>query len=64
MILNWWPSTGTVNFQGKRQERFEALFLKHAPDALSQSDDGVWEDVPQVRVSRGKKRRKSASSRH
>jgi hypothetical protein len=65
MILNWWPHTGTINFQGKRQERFEAMFLKHAPDALPQSDDGVWEDVPQVPVSGGKtKQRKTAGSGH
>ena len=25
-VLNWWPSTGTVQFQGKRQEEFKALF--------------------------------------
>jgi predicted nucleotide-binding protein len=25
-VLNWWPSTGTVQFQGKRREEFKALF--------------------------------------
>jgi hypothetical protein len=25
-VLNWWPSTGTVQFQGKHQEEFKALF--------------------------------------
>jgi predicted nucleotide-binding protein len=25
-VLNWWPSTGTVQFQGKRPEEFKALF--------------------------------------
>jgi hypothetical protein len=25
-VLNWWPSTGTVQFQGKRREEFRALF--------------------------------------
>jgi predicted nucleotide-binding protein len=25
-VLNWWPSTGTVQFQGKRQEEFKELF--------------------------------------
>jgi predicted nucleotide-binding protein len=25
-VLNWWPSTGTVQFQGKRQAEFKALF--------------------------------------
>jgi hypothetical protein len=64
MVLNWWPHTGTINFQGKRQERFEALFLEHAPDALTQSDSGVWEELPDAHVSRSKtKKRKKAGSR-
>jgi hypothetical protein len=25
-VLNWRPSTGTVQFQGKRREEFKALF--------------------------------------
>ena len=25
-VLNWWPSTGTVQFQGKRPEEFVELF--------------------------------------
>jgi predicted nucleotide-binding protein len=25
-VLNWWPSTGPVQFQGKRQAQFKALF--------------------------------------
>jgi hypothetical protein len=25
-VLNWWPSTGTVQFQGKCREEFKALF--------------------------------------
>ena len=25
-VLNWWPGSGTVNFQGKRQEEFRELF--------------------------------------
>jgi hypothetical protein len=29
-ILNWWPGTGTVNFQGKCQDQFQALFLSFA----------------------------------
>jgi hypothetical protein len=48
MVLNWWPSTGTVNFQGKRQERFEALVLKHAPESLSKANGGAWEELSAV----------------
>jgi hypothetical protein len=25
-VLNWWPSTGTVQFQGKRPEEFRERF--------------------------------------
>jgi uncharacterized protein YjlB len=25
-VLNWWPGTRTVQFQGKRQEKFRVLF--------------------------------------
>jgi hypothetical protein len=25
-VLNWWPSTGTVQFQGNRREEFRAAF--------------------------------------
>jgi hypothetical protein len=25
-VLNWWPSMGTVQFQGRRPKEFEALF--------------------------------------
>jgi uncharacterized protein YjlB len=25
-VLNWWPSTATVQFQGRRPKEFEALF--------------------------------------
>jgi predicted nucleotide-binding protein len=31
-VLNWWPSTGTVQFQGTHQEEFGALFS----DALNE----------------------------
>jgi hypothetical protein len=27
--LNWWPSTGTVQFQGRCPEEFRALFSCH-----------------------------------
>jgi hypothetical protein len=56
MVLNWWPHTGTINFQGKRQERFEALVLKHAPDSLSEADSGGWEELPAVQGSRKAKK--------
>jgi hypothetical protein len=35
-ILNWWPSTGTVNFQGQGAEEFEALILGRALYELTQ----------------------------
>jgi hypothetical protein len=25
-VLNWWPSTGTIQFQGKCTEQFRSLF--------------------------------------
>src|SRR5580693_2952198 len=28
-VLNWWPSTGTVQFQGRCPEEFRALFCCH-----------------------------------
>jgi hypothetical protein len=51
-ILNWWPTTGTMNFQGRDAERFEALFLKHALVGAAQSEpalvceESAWEAVP------------------
>jgi hypothetical protein len=51
-ILNWWPSTGTINFQGQDAEQFEALFLKHALAEAAHSECGLvgeesaWEAVP------------------
>jgi hypothetical protein len=51
-ILNWWPNTKTVNFQGHDAELFEALFLKHALVGAAQSeaslvcDESAWEAVP------------------
>jgi ribonuclease HIII len=62
MVLNWWPSTGTINFQGKRQERFMASFLKHAADALSQSDADSWEELPAFQGSGKKKKTGKAVS--
>jgi len=51
-ILNWWPSTGSINFQGHDTEQFEALFLKHALVAAAQSEsclvdeESAWDAVP------------------
>jgi hypothetical protein len=51
-ILNWWPTTGTMNFQGQNPEQFEALFLSHAFMDMSVgtmallSDEQVWAPVP------------------
>jgi hypothetical protein len=51
-ILNWWPSTGTINFQGHHAEQFETLFLEHALVAAAQSEpalvgeERVWKAVP------------------
>jgi hypothetical protein len=51
-ILNWWPSTATINFQGHDAELFEALFLKHALVGATQSEgvrvyeESAWEAVP------------------
>ena len=51
-ILNWWPKTGTINFQGHDAELFEALFLKHALVGATQSEgvrvceESAWEAVP------------------
>jgi hypothetical protein len=50
-ILNWWPKTGTINFQGHNAELFEALFLKHALVGAAQSEaarvfeESTWEAV-------------------
>jgi hypothetical protein len=63
MMLNWWPSTQTMNFQGKRQERFEALVLKHTPETLAQSDSGGWEELPIVQGSGKTKKIGKAVSR-
>jgi hypothetical protein len=51
-ILNFWPSTGTINFQGQDAEQFEALFLKHAFVGAAHSEptlvceESAWEAVP------------------
>jgi hypothetical protein len=51
-ILNWWPTTGTVNFQKHHAREFETLFLEHALIGVAQSEPGlvceepVWEAVP------------------
>jgi hypothetical protein len=51
-ILNWWPTTGTINFQGQDAEQFEPLFLEHALAGAAQSgpalvrEETAWEAVP------------------
>jgi hypothetical protein len=51
-ILNWWPTTGTINFQGQDADQFEARFLKHALAEAAHSERGLigeksaWEAVP------------------
>jgi hypothetical protein len=51
-ILNWWPTTGTINFQGRHAEQFERLFLDQALVAAAHSEPGLvceqsaWEAVP------------------
>jgi hypothetical protein len=51
-ILNWWPSTGTINFQWHHAEQLERLFLDQALVAAAQSEPGLvgeesaWEAVP------------------
>ncbi len=51
-ILNWWPTTGTINFQGQDAEQFEALFLEHALVGTAQSgsalvcEEAAWAPVP------------------
>jgi hypothetical protein len=43
-ILNWWPTTGTINFQGQDADQFEALLLGNAP--WLSCDSSVWAPVP------------------
>lgn len=52
-ILNWWPSTGTINFQGQHAEQYESIFLEDALVGVARSEPGqvsrtesVWEAVP------------------
>jgi hypothetical protein len=51
-ILNWWPSTGTINFQGHHAEQFERLFLDQAlveaaqPEAGPVREHSAWDAVP------------------
>ena len=42
-ILNWWPSKGTVNFQGKGADQFRALFLSVAPAGPPQRQ--IWRSL-------------------
>jgi hypothetical protein len=51
-ILNWWPKTGTINFQGQDAQKFERLFLEHALVGPAQSgpavvcEESAWAAVP------------------
>jgi hypothetical protein len=51
-ILNWWPTTGTINFQGHHAREFETLFLEHALAEVARSEptlvceESAWEAVP------------------
>jgi hypothetical protein len=51
-ILNWWPSSGTVNFQGQDAQEFERLILEHALVGAAQSgpalarEESAWAAVP------------------
>jgi hypothetical protein len=51
-ILNWWPSTGTINFQGRDAEQLEELLRSHEFGDTSVgavtilSDEAVWAPVP------------------
>jgi hypothetical protein len=51
-ILNFWPKTGTINFQGRDAEQFETLFLEHALAAMGHSEPAlvcegsVWAPLP------------------
>jgi hypothetical protein len=51
-ILNWWPTTRALNFQGKEAEHFKDLFLRHTlveveqPEPSLSYDESVWIDLP------------------
>jgi hypothetical protein len=51
-ILNWWPSTRTINFQGIDPKQFEALLLSHASAGASKHtmellpDEPAWTKLP------------------
>jgi hypothetical protein len=53
-ILNWWSTTGAMNFQGKEAERFKDLFLRHTlveveqPEPSLSCDESVWIDLPDL----------------
>jgi hypothetical protein len=51
-ILNWWPTTKALNFQGKEAEHFKDLFLRHTlveveqPEPSLSCDESLWIDLP------------------
>src|SRR5277367_5450406 len=65
-VLNWWPSTETVQFQGKRQKEFKALFSSscgaQSPVGASSAakafvsyglDRETWDEIEQVLLRHG-----------
>jgi hypothetical protein len=50
-MLNWWPTTKAMNFQGKEAEHFKDLFLRHTlveveePEPSLSGDEVVWVDL-------------------
>jgi predicted nucleotide-binding protein len=54
-ILNWWPSGGTVQFQGKHQEEFRALF-SNAQNMASVTEPKKTRPVAKAFVAPGRAR--------
>jgi hypothetical protein len=69
-ILNWWPTTKALNFQGKEAERFKDLFLRHTlveveqPEPSLSSDESVWIDLPDPSSPLGGLRKARESARN
>jgi hypothetical protein len=53
-ILNWWSTTGAMNFQGKEAEHLKDLFLRHTlveveqPEPSLSCDESGWIDLPDL----------------
>jgi hypothetical protein len=69
-VLNWWPTTKALNFQGKEAERFEDLFRRHTlveveqPEPSLSSDESVWIDLPDPSSPLGGLRKARESARN